>query len=73
MTLSGSVIWRTRVDNVLLLEPKETPSNRSARSPKLVVEPTLLLTIEVDFTLLVEPTDDVDVVVDADPSVDEPG
>jgi hypothetical protein len=57
------VCWSTRVDDVSLLVPKETPSNRSTRSPKLAAEPTLLRVIGVDHSLLTEPTYDVDVAV----------
>jgi hypothetical protein len=57
------VCWSTRVDDVSLLVPKETPSNRSTRSPKLAAEPTLLRVIGVDHSFLTEPTYDVDVAV----------
>ena len=47
-----------RSDDASLSDPEETPSKRSARSPKLVVESTLFSMLAGEFTSLEEPTED---------------
>ena len=68
--------WGTRSDALLLVidaDPKDTPSSKSMRSPRLAVEPTLLLAIMSERLPPVDPMDDVDEAFgDADASTIEP-
>jgi hypothetical protein len=69
--------WGARPDEALLLgfdvDPKETLSSKSRRSPRLEVDPMLLLVMTVERLPPVDPMGDADDAVDdADASAVEP-